>query len=80
MTRKEETLQAAEKAYPYKGGTKGAICKASIPVFVQGAEWADKTMIERAIEYFSPHIQDNSGGYDRKLILERFRKAMEKGG
>ena len=41
MTRKEEIQIAAKTAYPYNGGTKGYICEASIPIFIQGAEWAD---------------------------------------
>ena len=48
MNRKEEIRQEAHKRYPYEGGTKGLICENSIPIFIQGAEWADKTMIEKA--------------------------------
>lgn len=51
MTRKEEIRQEAHRKYPYEGGTKGTICEFSIPIFIQGAEWADKTMIEKAYEY-----------------------------
>jgi hypothetical protein len=51
MTRKEEIRQEAHRKYPYEGGTKGLICENSIPIFIQGAEWADKTMIEKAYEY-----------------------------
>ena len=50
MTRKEEIRQEAHRKYPYVGGTKGLICENSIPIFIQGAEWADKTMIERLRE------------------------------
>jgi len=41
MKRREEIENAAKQKYPYKGGTKGMICEASIPIFIQGAEWAD---------------------------------------
>ena len=41
--RKGEIRAAAEKAYPYKGGAKGYICESSIPIFIQGAMWADET-------------------------------------
>ena len=34
MERKEEINQAAHKAYPYIGGTKGYICENSIPIFI----------------------------------------------
>ena len=33
--------------------------------------------IEKACEYFAPHIKDNSGGYDRAFVLENFKKYME---
>ena len=33
--------------------------------------------IEKAIKFFAPHIQDNSGGYDRANVIEDFRKYME---
>ena len=33
--------------------------------------------IEKAFEFFAPHIQDNSGGYDRAYIYEKFKKYME---
>ena len=51
MTRKEEIRQEAHRKYPYEGGTKGLICENSIPIFIQGAEWADKTMIDKAYEW-----------------------------
>ncbi len=50
MTRREEIENAAKQKYPYEGGTKGLICENSIPIFIQGAEWADKTMIDKACE------------------------------
>lgn len=34
--------------------------------------------IEKACEYFAPHIKDNSGGYDRAFVLVDFKKYMEK--
>ena len=33
--------------------------------------------IEKACEYFAPHINDNSGGYDRAFVLEGFKKYMK---
>ena len=33
--------------------------------------------IEKAIKFFSPHIQDNSGGYDRANVIEDFRNYMK---
>ena len=34
--------------------------------------------IEKACEYFAPHIKDNSGGYDRAFVLENFKKYLGK--
>lgn len=42
MTRAEE---AARKAYPYDGGTKGWICKSSRPIFIKGYEKAQQDII-----------------------------------
>lgn len=53
MKRREEIENAAKQKYPYEEGTKGMICEASIPIFIQGAEWADKTMIDKACEWLS---------------------------
>jgi hypothetical protein len=33
--------------------------------------------IEKALKFFSPHIQDNSGGYDRANVIEDFRNYMK---
>ena len=34
-------------------------------------------LIEKACEYFAPHISDNSGGYDRARIIEDFKNYMK---
>ena len=36
-----------------------------------------EAFIEKACEYFAPHIKDNSGGYDRAFVLEGFKKYMK---
>ena len=36
--------EAARKAYPYDGGTKGWICKSSRPIFIKGYESAEKDL------------------------------------
>lgn len=33
--------------------------------------------IEKAIKFFAPHIQDNSGGYDREYVIENFRNYIK---
>ena len=42
MTKAEE---AARKAYPYDGGTKGWICKSSRPIFIKGYEQSQQDII-----------------------------------
>mgnify|MGYP003288542480 CR=1 FL=1 len=82
MTRREEIRQEAHRKYPYVGGTKGLICENSIPIFIQGAEWADKTMIEKACKWLSNnkdnYIIDIEGEtlIDEQIITD-FHKAME---
>lgn len=76
MKRKEEINQAAYQKYPYEGGIKGMICENSIPIFIQGAEWADRTMIEKAIKWMEENLSVCKG-LEAPYILARFRKAME---
>ena len=82
MKRKEEIENAAHQKYPYVGGTKGMICENSIPIFIQGAEWADKTMIDKAAEVFSEMLIElcpdllGFGGIAKKWENE-FRKRLE---
>lgn len=82
MKRREEIEKAAHQKYPYEGGTKGAICEFSIPIFIQSAEWADKTMIEKACKWLSNnkdnYIIDIEGEtLINDQIITDFRKAME---
>ena len=76
MKRKEEINQAAHQKYPYDGGIKGMICENSIPIFIQGAEWADRTMIEKAIKWMEENLSVCKGS-EAPYILAKFRKAME---
>ena len=89
MKRREEIEREAKQKYPYEEGTKGLICENSIPIFIQGAEWADKTMINKACEWLKEHIYeyiavgntDFGKPYDIHLcdeeLFEDFRNAME---
>lgn len=50
--------------------------------FEEGAEWADKTMIEKVCEWMKEQVyQEYGGGPLERLIpdtrIEEFRKAME---
>lgn len=77
MTRKEEIRQEAHRKYPYVGGTKGMICENSIPIFIQGAEWADKTMIDKACEWIQKEVLEDYPYIIWPDIVKDFRKAME---
>lgn len=82
MKRKEEINQAAHQKYPYKGGTLGMICERSIPIFIQGAEWADRTMIDKAVKWLINNwreyvYQDGDGIVHFGHWENDFRKAME---
>lgn len=82
MTRKEEiskqALKYGEPEYllqtPNILGTQG---------FIQGAKWADKTMIDKACEWLTKHLYDYDyiEGYevfrDVNSFVNDFRKAME---
>lgn len=76
MKRREEIENAAKQKYPYEGGTKGMICKNSIPIFIQGAEWADKTMIEKACQWLFENVYDYLIPEDQEKV-ESFRKYLE---
>ena len=86
MERREEINQAAHKAYPYIGGTKGYICENSIPIFIQGAEWADRTMIDKICNWLEKHLydeayifRDNEGTWiDIESVIEDLRTVAEK--
>jgi hypothetical protein len=53
------------------------ICENSIPIFIQGAEWADKTMIDKACEWMELRLVGTIGSEDAYEFLTKFRKAME---
>ena len=51
--------------------------------FVKGAEWADRTMIEKAckwlinIDFDDSHFRDCDESFNNDLFVDAFRKAME---
>lgn len=80
MTRIEEIENAAKQKYPYEGGIKGMICENSIPIFIQGAEWADKTMIDKACKWMEENLREvhpRTGEEVCIVNLNSFREAME---
>ena len=69
MTRKEEIKQKALSKYPQ--GTN------RYNKFIEGAEWANKTVIEKACEWIKKKVLDDYQGVIWDNIVEDFRKAME---
>ena len=69
MTRREEIIAEAEK-HMYDWGVD--VDRFDVPdIFAKGAEWADKTMIEKACEWLKEHYAPAG------FVDGIFRKAME---
>ena len=84
MTRREEIEQQAEEyRQPYRDGGYRLSSKDVRDAFEEGAEWADKTMIEKACEWLKENIwvyinyEGCSGEELENDVIEDFRKAME---
>ena len=72
-------MEAPEKLYlhPTAKGKVGASWL-TFPLTNEDIEYIrTEAFIEKACEYFAPHINDNSGGYDRAFVLEGFKKYMK---
>ena len=69
MSRQEEIVNTANKYY--KGD--------EVSTFVVVAQWADNTMIEKAVKYLEvnfPDIENVGIGY-KESFINNFRKAMK---
>ena len=66
MTRRKEIKQKALSKYPQ--GTN------RYNKFIEGARWADKTMIEKACEWLMRYGCEYA---TEEVMVEHFRKAME---
>lgn len=82
MTRTEQIQKAAMEHASYKSQDKGD----AYLDFVRTAEWADRTMIEKACEILARMVWevtyedlqgDSTHHYDKIEFIEDFRKAME---
>ena len=72
--RKEERAEAATLFMLSKDVSDANMWAASN--FIRGAEWADRTMIEKAIKWMEENLSVCKG-WEAPYILARFRKAME---
>lgn len=78
MTRREEINQQAEEyRQPYRDGGYHLSSKDIRDAFEEGAEWADKTMIDKACEWLQEEVLNDYKGVVWDQIVEDFRKAME---
>lgn len=75
MTREEEIMQEANTRYSVSHPFID-IAKES---FIEGAKWADKTMIEKACKWLDVNFPEikNSGSWYKESFIEQFKKAME---
>lgn len=84
MTRDEEIRRAAGNVAirDNKGQyAHGFLMQALREAFTEGAEWADRTMIERASQWLANNAHeylDTDNGYDTYKMIEEFQKAMYK--
>ena len=75
MTRKEEIMEEAEK-HIYDWGVD--VDRFDVPdIFVEGAKWADKTIIDKACKWLQEEVLNAYKGVVWEQIIEDFRKAME---
>jgi hypothetical protein len=84
MTRKEEILRKAMNFYPdcpERGFGTGDYEYPEFhdderEAFIEGAKWADKTMIEKAIQWLFENVYDYLNPEDQERV-ESFRKYLE---
>lgn len=82
MARKQQIEGAAQQRNVCVGG-KGNIHTALIREFIAGAEWADKTMIDKAVKWLKSYRRETFDGlgYIAGIIddtsIEDLKKAME---
>lgn len=88
MKREEEINIAAKNKYPYIKGLPQSSSHQAI--FIEGAEWADKTMLDRACEWLKENIDlysynafNTKSSYTEITLTDEFetafRQAMEGG-
>ena len=84
MTRREEIVKATKECRKdYVGLGRHLTSNDIADAFEEGAEWADKTMIEKACDWLKENIwvyinyESCSGEELENDVIEDFRKAME---
>lgn len=84
MTRREEIVKGTKECREdYVGLGRYLTTDDIADAFEEGAEWADKTMIEKAckwllnIDFDDFHFRDCDESFNNDLFVDAFRKAME---
>ena len=84
MTRREEIVRKAMNSYPDCLKQGFGIGDYEYPefhddereAFIEGAKWADKTMIEKATQWLFENVYDCTNPEDQERV-ESFRKYLE---
>lgn len=81
MARGEEIKKESQNRYPYIKGLPQTLAHQEI--FIEGAKWADKTMIERVrkwlytIDFDSQSFRDCDETFNNDLFIDTLCKVME---
>lgn len=83
MTREEEIKKEAKNKYPYIKGLPQTLAHQEI--FIEGAKWADKTMVEKACEWLKENIDiyakvviNTKSKYPEIVMCDTFEKNFKK--
>jgi hypothetical protein len=78
MTREDEIRSASSDHRDWVCcGFIDFVADARSDSFVEGAKWADKTMIEKACQWLQREVVDDYNGVIWDNMISDFRKAME---
>lgn len=68
MTKRQEEIEKVSRARHLEKYNQEGFC----PDFTAGAQWADKTMIEKACEFIKGRLEDTE-------VLDDYRRIMVRG-
>ena len=77
MKREEEIFQRAKEIGKFIANTSPSTYNAALRGFCRGAKYADKTMLDRACEWFEPRLTALIGREDAEELITAFRQAMK---
>lgn len=80
MTRQEEIIEASKEYSLNRFNIRPDVVQ---DCFIEGAKWADKTMLEKAckwledIDFDGEYFRDAEDFFSNEVFIIEFRKAME---